>query len=656
MIRDSFSRDDEAPLVRLPCYEPPYPLDLDRETMLRHLLIVGGTGSGKTSILNEVMAQLLAARVNNRPIGLLIFDGKEDDSIARVQHLAADAGRTVQVLKPGGNLRYDLLGSLRTLDDVGETARRILMGTGPLGTDNKFWSEMRLTMVDAALSFLVVHGVPIHFETAVDFMRRWFFTANPDAEAVSKIIAHTLRVVTEGGRLPAGIKRKLHQTLDTASLWRTLESRTRTNVQSTLLAAMRPLMDNRSGLMFESGGHPCFRAESVVDDGAVVVVSANAISEPGLARLLFRLAKDDFYRAVQKRRTASGPLCFIVMDEFPLAASPADLENLQTLRSKGAGAVCATQGFIGLDEVLGVRTRQALVASFQNIIAMQSHEIEIDAQLFGMMGEREDGAPPVKSSWDNLIDWSPKPARRRMVPVCPLGALSRLKPFEAYVSFANGIHPTRAVWIQPRFVAVEQTDTPRVISEFTDPLAEVVASIRAGVAPPVSTPIFELMRRLGGKLLMSPVMWQAAVDLCRPEIPKELLIEQVTSFFRVRSGLCPRGIDTLPACWLRALPQLLERRAKKHWHGKIPFGISSLAEQQGALVLGFAQEGECMRREREVTGWDVLRVHLNCQLYPSLWRPLLRRHWRTLHATRPELRPHLKVHASIAGVPTNQYL
>jgi len=32
----------------------------------------------------------------------------------------------------------------------------------------------------------------------------------------------------------------------------------------------------------------------------------------------------------------------------------------------------------------------------------------------------------------------------------------------------------------------------------------------------------------------------------------------------------------------------LEKRAKKHWQGIIPFGLSPVAEQGGALVMEFA--------------------------------------------------------------------
>jgi hypothetical protein len=645
--------DDEPPLVRLKCYEPPgLTLELDRETLLRHLLFIGGTGAGKTSVVNGVLAQLLAAQVDGRPVGLLILDGKQDESVARVKKLAAEAGRSVQVLTPGGELRYDLFASLRTLDDVEPTAQRLLLGAGRLGGDNLYWSDMRLTLVDAALSLLVAFGVPVVFETAVEFMRCWFFGGTTDAELVSKVIQHTTRVLAEGGaRLPAAIRRKLQQALDTAALWRTLDSRTRSNVQSTLLAAMRPLLSRRASLLFEADGHACFRAESVLEQGGVVVVSVNAVNEPDLARLLFRLVKSDFYRAVQGRCSVDKPLCFLVMDEYPLAASTDDLPNLQTLRSKNAGVIACTQGFISLDEALGVRTRQALIAGFQNIIAMRSHEIEIDALMFGMMGERELEEPSRGGHrYEDLIDWSPGPPRRRPVPVCPLGALARLKPFEAFVSLANGTHPPHSVWLEPRFVAVEPASPSIVLAEPADPLAEVIARIRGGVVGPASTSsIFELMGRVGGRMLMPHPLWQAAVELCVPGMSQEVLVEQLTSFFRVRSGLCPRGLESLPPCWLRALPRLLEKRAKKHWQGRIPFGLSSVAEQGGALVMEFAQEDECPRWEGEVNSWDVLRVHMNCHLYPSLWRPLTRRHWRQLHATRPELRAHLRVHAIVVG-------
>jgi hypothetical protein len=248
------------------------------------------------------------------------------------------------------------------------------------------------------------------------------------------------------------------------------------------------------------------------------------------------------------------------------------------------------------------------------------------------------------------LEWSPHPPRRRRVPVCPLGALARLKPFEAYVSLANGTHPPQHVWLEPLFVQIDPA--PAVVDrpEQPDPLAEVIARVRGGVvAPPSSSFIFDLMNRAGGRILMPLPVWRAAVEMCEPSLPRELLLEQVTSFFMQRSKVCPQGLAALPTCWLRGLPYILEKRVQEIWQGKVSFVLAAVAEQSGALGLEFAHEAEIPRREREMQVWDVLRVSLNCHLYPSLWRPLSRRHWRHLHATRPELRASLRLHASAIG-------
>lgn len=171
-----FFFDEGTPLVRLECYEPAgLRLELNASSLFRHLLLIGGTGAGKTSVLNVMLGQLLAARVGGQPIGLLILDGKQDHTVLRIEKLAAEAGRSVQVLTPGGVLGYDLFSSLLTLDDVAVMAQRLVLGAGPLGGDIAYWENMRTTMLEAALSLLVVRGTPVAFDSAIEFMRTCFF-------------------------------------------------------------------------------------------------------------------------------------------------------------------------------------------------------------------------------------------------------------------------------------------------------------------------------------------------------------------------------------------------------------------------------------------------------------------------------------------------
>ncbi|MGO8765652.1 MAG: helicase HerA domain-containing protein [Limisphaerales bacterium] len=386
-----FFFDEGTPLVRLECYEPAgLRLELNASSLFRHLLLIGGTGAGKTSVLNVMLGQLLAARVGGQPIGLLILDGKQDHTVLRIEKLAAEAGRSVQVLTPGGVLGYDLFSSLLTLDDVAVMAQRLVLGAGPLGGDIAYWENMRTTMLEAALSLLVVRGTPVAFDSAIEFMRTCFFDSE-DPAPVNDLVQHAGSVLA-ANRLPAPITRRIKQSLDAVKLWGKLDGRTRSNVQSILLTVLNPLLSSRAGLLFAAQGRPTFLPEVVVNQGGVVVVSINALTEPALARLVFRLVKNDFYECAQRR--LAGPLCGLIMDENPLAASLDDLENLQTLRSRGAFVIAATQGFLALDQMVGVRIRQALVAGFQNIIAMQSHEPEVDLLMAIIMGEPRIVEPP----------------------------------------------------------------------------------------------------------------------------------------------------------------------------------------------------------------------------------------------------------------------
>jgi len=149
-----------------------------------------------------------------------------------------------------------------------------------------------------------------------------------------------------------------------------------------------------------------------------------------------------------------------------------------------------------------------------------------------------------------------------------------------------------------------------------------------------------LMGGAGCRVVCLPEAVQAAFDLCRPQERKGRLLARVVRFFRTRTGLVPAGLESLPRCWLAALPAVLSGFWVR-WPAEPPCPIGALACREGMLLLRFAQEPACP--EDGIALGDRIRVAINASLYPTVWRPLLRRHRAAIWRTRPELHAALTV-------------
>ncbi len=97
--------------------------------------------------------------------------------------------------------------------------------------------------------------------------------------------------------------------------------------------------------------------------------------------------------------------------------------------------------------------------------------------------------------------------------------------------------------------------------------------------------------------------------------------------------MIPRNLGTLPTPWLKGLPGILRSQRKEHWT-LLPYMISELASGHGVLQIRFAQESS-RRADGPITGFDQVRIAVNAALYPSLWRPLTRRHERLIRLRPP---------------------
>ena len=188
-----------------------------------------------------------------------------------------------------------------------------------------------------------------------------------------------------------------------------------------------------------------------------------------MAKFLGRLIKADFYGAAQARQIGyadPGRLVGLVMDEYPLVATGSegrfgDITQLQSLRSKRAFVVAATQGLISLDMVIGAKAREALLINFNNLFFFNSHEAQIDAFAQAHFGLAPRSFRASLEVEDAVVDGSIATDRRRSHFhalaedwVCPPGRLSRLEPNQAFVSLGRGRVFLEPVWFEPEYYSL----------------------------------------------------------------------------------------------------------------------------------------------------------------------------------------------------------
>jgi hypothetical protein len=598
--------------LKIPVYEPAGRDVLLSETdLLQHLLIVGATGSGKTALLHRVIEQMI-----RQGGGLLIFDPKQDDTVERVRRIAREARREkdVVVLGPDGDRFINLFSQLRSLADVDLTAGKLLLGSGSMGRDNAYWDEARLGMFDAALSLLVAQGKRVSFGAACNFMREWFFRDEKSDHVLAVISA----AEAVAAKMSGPEQQKLLQALDTVAMWKGLDSRTRSNILSTLMCAVRPLLSVPASHCFQPYGRQPFEVSEVAQGGRICVASLNAAANPGVAALFFRLVKTDFFRAVQSREVKSSALCGLVADEWPLLATAEDVDALATVRSKRCFVAAAAQGLSVLDERLGTRLRKALLANFGTIVFMKSREEEVDLFAAVHLGTIKRWVKNVRLETEgNLFSQLPSKIRQDVF-VCPPGTLGRLSPHQGFVT-----SPIQRFEYPLSFVPwFDEPQQPQNTFE-----------------NPASPERLKWLLYAGGrKERMDTLTFRKAVHLCAEGTDRQEALTQSTHFFRTRAVLIPKGLETLPTPWLRGLPGILWATRRPHWL-HLPYMIREVEIVNGLLQLHFAQEAMLNGNDERVTAWDRIRLQVNSSLYPSRWRPLQPKHLREMQSRWPEMKP-----------------
>jgi hypothetical protein len=131
-----------------------------------------------------------------------------------------------------------------------------------------------------------------------------------------------------------------------------------------------------------------------------------------------------------------------------------------------------------------------------------------------------------------------------------------------------------------------------------------------------------LLRRHGIVQVLSKETLQAAFSLDANMHSK--FLTRAREFFLAADGSVPDGLESLPASWLAGLPGILGAMREPAW-AQAPCRIQGVVCSDGVLLLRFDQE-PASANDGRMSRWDQIRLVVNRSLYPSRWRPLLRRH------------------------------
>lgn len=429
---------------------------LTADTLCKHTLFIGSTGSGKTTSLNALLRGLISFRADDkkRKIGLLLFDFKNDGTLYKIKKWARECGRLRDVVDFSGGGHYiNPFAEADSPAKVSEIVDFLMSAFGDSSGENAYWTMAFRKRLNTILNFCFFRHESMDFDRFTDAFRDFLDTDKIDewrefiSFALPEICRREALDKSKKNAAWAQIKRIANQLKSDLSEWQKLDSRTKSNEISTMTNTLA-LLENRTTRNFLSG-KKLLGIGDIARLGKIVVLTFPATTNQFAAAIVAKLVKAQFYRTIQLRGDSSdNRLAGIVMDEFPLVATggrdiSSDVYNLQTMRSKGGFALAATQGIVALDLAIGERECAHLLANINNLFVFRTSEPEA-AKLVEFAAY----APPSRSN----IGFNADDTERREDFTSP----ENLPQGYAFVKLANGFCTPYAVKLERLFV-----DAPR---------------------------------------------------------------------------------------------------------------------------------------------------------------------------------------------------
>ena len=296
---------------------------------MKHGVIAGGTGAGKTTFFRNIIAQDLNRRFGDRPMPMIIYDGKGDQEF--LEQILPDieaAGRMqdLRVLDPSNpeqSVRYNMFYSL---DDLYQEHVNFIFQS--FGLHKDFFEGHQ----EAYLSDLVRI---LHYTGKVFNARDVLVMALDEKVLAEQISIAKTRIATLPGM---SMHKRLNFEMSTRSIQRSLKDRDRVEKIQGLLNELVAFLEDELSVVTGSY-QDLLTLDEVVDKGLILFVSLNTNKNKRACEALGKILLQNIQLMVGKRygrprseRDRDEPMLSIIFDEIARFSNPGFPHVLQTAR------------------------------------------------------------------------------------------------------------------------------------------------------------------------------------------------------------------------------------------------------------------------------------------------------------------------------------
>jgi len=315
---------------------------------MKHGVIVGGTGAGKSTFLENIIAQDVDRRFGARRMPMIIFDGKgEREFLDRLLPHIEAAGRSqdLRVIDPTHPLESARYNPFYALDDAYQEHVNFIFRSFGLRED--FFKGHQ----EAYLSDLV---------RILQYTGKIFNVYDVLVMALDeKVLEEQIAVAKSRLATVAGIsmQKRLNFEMSVKMLQQSLADRERVEKIQGLLNELLSFLEDELSVVTGSY-QDLLTLDDVVENGLILFVSLNANRNQRAVEALGKILLQNIQLMVGKRyaqpagdRNTDEPMFSVILDEFAPFAYPAFTQVLQTARGARVSFLFSFQSMPQLQRV-----------------------------------------------------------------------------------------------------------------------------------------------------------------------------------------------------------------------------------------------------------------------------------------------------------------